>query len=481
MKRNYRLVAGVVAGMIGAAALQMISGARAVQNEIIPPTSGIYTGVQYSQLIGDALRSVVSGNKGPSAPANVAGGAVDGLPWIDDTTSIWLKKRYINGGWATEGGYDSVSNSWVGIIGGGAPVSIASASTVDLGSVPQANVGITGTTSVTAFGASAAAGVVKIIRFDNALTLVHSASLKIPGGFPLLTAADDRAIVTHLGSGTWEVTQYTRASGVAFDAAAVGKIQYGIFEQVPAQHVAGYGQALSRSSYPAYLAKVTRAQNGTRTSGNATISTVANTAGLGAGMPVEGAGINAGCTIASVTSSTIVLNSSACVTSSGASTVTAFLTGYGAGGSASTVGVPDCRNRMLAGRDRNDPGSFASRLTSTYFGADSSVFNVAGSSSESVTMAAGNLISHAHANSLTLGTNTSSFRFRNGLVGTLGAQVTVVDLVYDGNSGSGTPVSTQTITPNVSINNAAAGNVSPTPMRTVPPALTAECAVRVTP
>jgi hypothetical protein len=478
MKRHLSVVAiAAIAGAVAAGAVQSLFSAWAVQNEIIPPTSGIYTGVQYSQLIGDGLRSVVSCNKGATAPANVGGSTVDGQCWIDDSSTPWIKKRYVNGGWAVEGALDPTDSSFAGVIGGGIG-SIASGATVDLGSVPQANVTITGTTAITGFGSSAPAGVVKILRFDGALTLTHSSALTVPGSISVTTAANDRAIVTHLGSGTWEVTQFTRASGIPLDASAVGKIEYGQFEQVPELHVAGYGQALTRSSYPAYLAKVTRAQNGTRTSGNATIASVSNTAGFGAGMPVEGTGIGAGCTIASITASSITLNSGSCVTSSGTSTVTVFLTGYGSGGSSSTVGVPDCRGRTLAGRDHNLPGSLANRLTSSYFGADSSIYAASGSSGESVTMALGNLIAHTHNNTLNDPTHQHTGANIGAGQAVLGYTGGGVFTNYITASGS---QSTPAAPTNISITNASAGSASPTPMRTVQPTLIAECVVRVTP
>jgi hypothetical protein len=353
--------------------------AQATQAELIPPTSGIYTGIQYSQKIGDAFRALAGCNKGPTAPANVAGGVIDGLCWIDDSGSPWIKKRYVNGGWAVEGALDPSNSTFAGVIGGGlATIASATGPVIDLGSVAQANVTISGTSSITGFGPNAPAGIEKTIRFDNALVLTPSVALLVPGGFPLTTAAGDRAKVTHLGSGNWEITQYTRANGIPVDVAAVGKPDFTFSESVPPLHVAAFGQAIARSAYPAYLAKATRAQNGTRAAGNATITAIANTAGLGAGMPVEATGVNAGCTIASVTSSSITLNSSACVTASGTSTVSVFLYGYGTGGSTTTVGVPDCRGRTLAGRDRNDPGAFANRLTASYFGQDSSRFGAFG-------------------------------------------------------------------------------------------------------
>jgi hypothetical protein len=481
MKRNVHIVAiAAVVGALAAGAVQSLFSAYAVQNELVPPTSGIYTGVQFSQKIGDAFKSLAGCNKGSTAPANVEGATVDGLCWIDDSGSPWIVKQYVNGGWAVVAALNPSDSSYAGVIGGGLGT-VASAATTDLNSVPQANVTITGSTTIAGFGSSAPVGVVKIIRFAEALTLTYSSALTVPtGGFDLVTAANDRAIVTHLGSGNWEVTQYTRANGVPVDFSAVSRAVHEFSASAAALYVPGDGRALTRTSYPAYLARVTRAQNGTRTSGNATITSVADTSKFGVGMPVESTGVNAGCTIASIVANTsITLNSSACVTSSGTSTVTVFLTGYGSGGSASTVGVPNCGGAVLAGRETT-----ASRLTSTYFGGNSTAMNVF-SGSESLTMAIGNLIAHTHANTLTDpghahnfggGGVTSGVRIVN-LEANAGHPINSIQF-NNGTDGSVTIVSSSS---GVSINNVAAGSASPTPMPNTQPTLIAECNVRVTP
>jgi len=455
--------------------------ARAVQNELVPPTSGIYTGVQYSQKIGDAFRSLASCNKGATAPANVGGSAVDGLCWIDDSGSYWLVKRYVNGAWVVEAALNPTDGTYIGSIGGGVPASIDSATgpVIDLGAVPQANISITGTSTLSGFGSSAPSGTVKFVRFTSALTLTNSTSLAVPGGFDLVTAAGDRATVTHLGSGNWEITQFTRANGIPIDISAVGKVSFDFSESVPPLHVAGYGQALSRSAYPAYLTKVARAQNGTRTSGNATITGLSNTAGFAAGMPVEGTGIAASCTIASVSSSSITLNSSSCVTASGTSTVTVFLYGYGASGDTTTVGVPDCRGRTLAGRDRNDPGSYANLITASASGINGQAFNQAGGNQvktllrsdlpnvapsffgapSSVTVTGTQTVAPASAaNQWTPGGGT--------VYGVTGAPITL--------TSTGSTTANGTIQ---SLN----GGVAQTQVNSMQPTLIAECVIRVTP
>lgn len=480
------LLVAMLGGAISSAGINSLTSSRADQSERVPPTAGIYTGVQFSQLIGDAMRSVSTGNKGSTAPANVGSSVVDGLEWIDDSSTPWIKKRYVNGGWAVEGALNPTDSTYVGVIGGGV-ASLASATTTDLGSVPQANVTITGTTTITGFGSSAPTGVVKIIRFDGALTLTYSSALPVPtGGYDLLTAANDRAIVTHLGSGNWEITQYTRANGIPIDASAVGKMDFGQFASAPTNHVLAYGQALTRTSYPAYVAKVTRAQNGTRTSGNATITSVANTDGFGVGMPVESTGVNAGCTIASfVANTSVTLNSAGCVTASGTSTMTVFLTGYGTGGSSSTVGVQDCRGRAIAGRDHNAPGSYAATLSTTYAGTNARAFNTAfGSESQTLTLA--QLPTGITAANAAQAINVSSSYYYPGInqanwagisMPTVGGSTQVVP--YSGGvSNAVTSINSMSGTNSISVtSNNTSGNAHPI----VPPTLTAECIVRVTP
>jgi hypothetical protein len=483
MKRHLHVIAiAAVTSALASGAIQSLISAYAVQNELVPPVAGVFTGPAWSQKVGDAFRSLASCNKGPTAPANVGGAVVDGLCWIDDSASPWLQKRYVNGAWAVEGAYDPSTSSAIGAIGGGGTASIASAATVDLGSVPQANISITGTTGISSFGASAPVGAIKIIRFSAVLIITHSASLTVPGGYPLTTAANDRAIVTHLGSGNWEITQYTRDNGIPVDVSALGKPDFSFQEGTPALHVPGDGRALTRTSYPAYLAKVTRVQNGTRTSGNATIAAVADTSKMGVGMPVEATGINAGCTIASLVANTsITLNSSACVTASGTSPITVFLTGYGSGGGATTVGVPNCSGAVLAGRETT-----ATRLTASYFGGNSTAMaTFAGS--ENVTMALANIFQHNHAvflndpghahsySSPTFATNQINYGggTQTGVPGSTAANTvsnTTGITVRDTAGGAGTANQT-----------ASTGSATPTPMRTVQPTLMADCNVRVIP
>lgn len=94
--------------------------------------------------------------------------------------------------------------------------SIASAATTDLGSVPQGNITITGTTAITSFGSSAPTGAIRFLTFSGILTLTYNAtSLVVPSAANITTAAADTAVAEHKGSGNWVVLVYQRASGLA--------------------------------------------------------------------------------------------------------------------------------------------------------------------------------------------------------------------------------------------------------------------------
>ena len=93
---------------------------------------------------------------------------------------------------------------------------------------------ITGTTTITGFG-TVAAGTLRILVFDGALTLTHNAtSLMLPGNANITTVAGDVAIMVSEGSGNWKCVAYIRDDGspitvtsasIAADAVTYAKIQ----------------------------------------------------------------------------------------------------------------------------------------------------------------------------------------------------------------------------------------------------------------
>lgn len=93
--------------------------------------------------------------------------------------------------------------------------SVASAATVSLSLTSSNHVTITGTTTITSFGASAS-GLQRVVVFAGALVITHNAtSLILPSGTNITTAAGDVAEFVSLGSGNWRCTGYTRANGQA--------------------------------------------------------------------------------------------------------------------------------------------------------------------------------------------------------------------------------------------------------------------------
>lgn len=92
------------------------------------------------------------------------------------------------------------------------PVTLASASTVNIGAAASDNIIISGTTTITAFD-NVNNGVKRWVRFSGALTLTHNVtSLILPGTANILTAANDTAEFISLGGGNWQCIRYTKAA-----------------------------------------------------------------------------------------------------------------------------------------------------------------------------------------------------------------------------------------------------------------------------
>jgi hypothetical protein len=125
-----------------------------------------------------------------------------------------------------------------------------------------------------------------------------------------------------------------------------------------------------------------------------------------------------------------------------------------------TLTLPDCRGRALSSLD--DMGnSAAGRLTASYFGTSATVLGAAGGA-ENVAMALANLIQHTHNNTL-----TDPGHVHGGIPAYTGVQA---NAPRGGNAPIGFTNSSSATT-GITINNAAAGSASPTPMRTVQPTI----------
>lgn len=88
---------------------------------------------------------------------------------------------------------------------------VASASTIDLDAATGYLVDVTGTTTITAI--TLANGRVRVVRFTGALTLTNGASLVLPGGANITTAAGDFAIFEGYAAGVVRCAVYTKATG----------------------------------------------------------------------------------------------------------------------------------------------------------------------------------------------------------------------------------------------------------------------------
>lgn len=101
--------------------------------------------------------------------------------------------------------------------GAGTRLTLASATTTDLGTAATHNISISGVTTITSFGSSASVTFpLYQVQFQGMLTLTHNASsLILPGNASIVTAAGDQALAAYLGSGNWRVINYTKQNGAA--------------------------------------------------------------------------------------------------------------------------------------------------------------------------------------------------------------------------------------------------------------------------
>jgi hypothetical protein len=360
----------VALALAGALSLGPISQAPAAQGTGCMPTTGTISGLTFAQDVNAGIAALISSNSGATAPAtDCTAVAIKGQVWLDTSVTPNLLKQYDGSStWVVIGALDASNHLWAPPVGGGS-ATVTAASTTDICAAPSAVQNISGTTTITSFGTACVPGVRKTLIFGDATPMTYNAtSLIIPGQRSYTATAGDVADAIYLGSGNWRILNISRIDGSSVTATAVplGTIQYGDYAVAPAKSLLGFGQAVSRATYPDYFAAVTRTQTGTLTSGSATVTSVGNTAGLGAGMPVEGTGVQSGTVINSVTSSTIVMSKTA--TGNGSASISVIIPGYGSGGDSTTVGVKDCRGMTMAGRT-DMGGTDLANLTATYFGA----------------------------------------------------------------------------------------------------------------
>jgi len=114
-----------------------------------------------------------------------------------------------------------------GLNGGFGPaVSVASASTTDIGATAIGhNASITGSTTIVNLGSSAdTATPIYLLRFTGSLVLTNSTSLALPTGANITTAAGDVATAEYLGSGNWRIREYYRVNGAPLKVTLSGDV-----------------------------------------------------------------------------------------------------------------------------------------------------------------------------------------------------------------------------------------------------------------
>ena len=187
------------------------------------------TGTTYTVLSGDHTKLVTFSNSSAVAVTLPQATSSFGAGWYCDVVNVNSGVVTITPTTSTINGASSLilnrfesvrivsdGTNWQVKQGGvrGNAVTVASASTANIGAVASHVVSITGTTTITSFGS--VPNQVRFGTFAAALTLTHNAtSLILPSGASITTAAGDSFIAVSDSSGNWRVIAYTKADGTA--------------------------------------------------------------------------------------------------------------------------------------------------------------------------------------------------------------------------------------------------------------------------
>lgn len=461
------------------------AGSFASQNSLSSPTTGTVSGLQLTNNYNNALDSLNTCNSGAGAPTNQLSGAPSlGNCWLNTTASPDPWQAYDGAQWVKLGYLDVTNHLWNAVVGGGT-ASLASAATADLcaSALGGANyVTITGVVTITSFGSSCEVGQEKTLTFNNALTLTYNAtSLIIPGALSVSTAAGDIAKATYLGSSNWQVTLYTPATGQALvnPSVPIGTIlMTASMASVPAHFVAGYGQTLSRATYPLAATALSIVQSVTRTSGSPTLTGFTDTTKIRQGSPgayLEGTGIPATTFISSCAPTTCTMTNNA--SSSGTANVTIWDWGV-ADNTGTNFLAPDCRGNTMVGRN-NIGGTAAATLTSTYYTTNPNGIGVYGGS-QSFQLLNTHLPVFSQTPTFAGNSQTPSTNQSNIVIGgaslAQGAQ-SALNFTTLNSGGSAFSAATITFTPTGTISAVTFGGN--TPHSVVQPSMTTDCMMRV--
>lgn len=203
-------------------------------------------------------------------------------------------------------------------------------------------------------------------------TTWQDAAKTIANANPVVLDAGGRAII--YGDGTYRQVVKTSTNTTIYDVVTasagtgggttgtgdgdlVGTIKPWAGLIAPNQYVFAYGQEISRSTYAAFFTASTLNQIITCTSGSPVLTNLSDTTQIPNGAVIEATCIAAGSIVINKTSNTVTMNSNASLSTS--TTSKFFL--YGNGNGSTTFNVPDLRGRFISGRD-NMGGTAANRL-----------------------------------------------------------------------------------------------------------------------
>jgi hypothetical protein len=220
MKKSIFYLGGALAALLLACA----SILWAAQGSLNVPTTGPMSPTTFAGTMNTALTAIISKNSGTSAPNNfptVGIGVSQFQDWMDTSPGsgiydhrIWDGAVFVN-----RGSYDSVNHVAMPKVGGGVGT-IASGTTVDLGSIRSSYLTVTGSlpgTPITSFGSSALLnpGESKFVEFVVAGQITQNATtMRLPGSVDLNFGPGDTIQAVYLGSGNWRVFDWQKGSGL---------------------------------------------------------------------------------------------------------------------------------------------------------------------------------------------------------------------------------------------------------------------------
>ncbi len=181
------------------------------------PTGGSFSMVTFAGLMNGAYNALASQSSGASAPANGPGNAPQEFQTWFNTTNVAVPSLNIFDGvnWDFVGALDVAGSNWLPKMGGGM-ITLASSPTVDVGGHGENFITISGSVTITSFGANATVGQEKKVQFSGQLQLTYNpAAIITPGLVNITTNAGDNCTVVYQGAGVWIVFGYSRGSFAA--------------------------------------------------------------------------------------------------------------------------------------------------------------------------------------------------------------------------------------------------------------------------